>query len=130
MNDVAARVLTSYPVVLGGRLEPLGSRGGFSGARLWKLHTVAGPFCLRAGAPAEVREHLRERHGLMRQARDVGLTFVPAVLAATRGDTTVEADGRCWELMDWMPGRADFRDHPSPERLRAAAHALARVHLA
>jgi Ser/Thr protein kinase RdoA (MazF antagonist) len=126
----AVRVLAAYPSPLRGRLEPLGDGGGFSGAQVWKLHTVAGPLCLRAASPAETGEHLRERHRLMRLARDAGLTFVPAVLDASHGDSAVEYAGRWWELMEWMPGVADYRDAPSEARLRAAAHALARVHVA
>jgi Ser/Thr protein kinase RdoA (MazF antagonist) len=127
-DPVAA--LANYPAALRGRLEELGNRGGFSGARLWKLHTVAGAFCLRAASPAETGEHLRGRHRLMRLARAAGLTFVPAVLDTVRGDSILADAGRWWELMEWMPGVADFRAAPSEARLRAAAQALARVHVA
>jgi Ser/Thr protein kinase RdoA (MazF antagonist) len=126
----AARVLAAYPSPLRGRLEALGNRGGFSGAQLWRLHTVAGAFCLRAGSPAEAGGHLRERHRLMRLARGAGLAFVPAVLDASHGDSAVEDSGRWWELMEWMPGVADYREAPSEAKLRAAARALAQVHAA
>lgn len=126
----AARVLASYPSPLRGRLEALGDGGGFSGARVWKLHTIAGAFCLRAASLAESADHLRERHRLMRLARGAGLAFVPAVMDTHHGDSAIEQDGRWWELMEWMPGVADYRDKPSEVRLRAAAHALARVHVA
>jgi Ser/Thr protein kinase RdoA (MazF antagonist) len=64
----------------------------------------------------------------MAVARSAGLSFVPGVLPTVEGGTVVEAAGRCWELMDWLPGRADYRTAPSPARLRAAAQALAQVH--
>jgi Ser/Thr protein kinase RdoA (MazF antagonist) len=129
MEQVAVRVLGHYPAVLRqGPLEPLGNRGGFSGARLWRLQTPAGPLCLRGAAPREPARHLAWRHRLMAQARTAGLRFVPAVLPTIAGGTVVEAEGRCWELLEWLPGSADYRQSPSRARLEAAARALARVH--
>jgi Ser/Thr protein kinase RdoA (MazF antagonist) len=125
-----AQVLAAYPAVFrSATVTPLGNRGGFSGARLWRLQTVAGAFCLRAGAPAETRTHLQQRHALMARARAAGLVFVPTVLAA-EGGTVVEAGGQCWEMMEWLPGQADFHTLPTPARLRAAASALAQLHRA
>src|SRR5215470_10041295 len=129
MDALAREVLAAYPSPLRGRLEPLGNRGGFSGARLWRLHTPGGLFCLRAAAPAEAPAHVAGRHRLMTLACRAGLGFVPVVLTTPRAETVVQAGGRCWELMQWLPGRADYRAAPSPARLRAAAQALARVHL-
>ena len=130
MDAVAGRVLGQYPSPLRGAPEALGNRGGFSGARLWRLHTAAGLLCLRAGAPQETREQLVARHRLMRLAREAGLAFIPRVLETMSGDTGVEASGRVWELMEWMPGRADYRELPSGGKLETAARSLARVHLA
>jgi Ser/Thr protein kinase RdoA (MazF antagonist) len=129
--DPVARVLAAYPRVLHWATRvPLGNHGGFSGARLWRLDSPAGAFCLRAGAVTENRDHLLHRHGLIARARAAGLAFVPAVLPAANGSTVVEAAGRCWEMMDWMPGRADFHASPGPTRLHAAVSALAKLHLA
>lgn len=127
--DLVAHVLSLYPAALRGRGEFLGNRGGFSGARLWKIHTPAGPLCLRAGALSETVTQLRERHRLMALLRGQGLFFVPTVLASSQGDTALCWAGRCWELLEWLPGKADFRQSPTLQRLRAAAHALAQVHL-
>jgi Ser/Thr protein kinase RdoA (MazF antagonist) len=130
MDDVS-RVLSAYPGGLASApRQPLGSRGGFSGALLWQLATPAGPLCLRAGAPAETRAHLAQRHALMARARAAGLAFVPAVLPAGHGGTVVEWAGRCWEVMDWARGVADFAACPTDARLRSAAAGLARLHLA
>jgi Ser/Thr protein kinase RdoA (MazF antagonist) len=129
MHAVTARVLAAYPP-LHGRLEALGNHGGFSGARLWRMDTIAGLLGLRACAPAERPEAIRQRHHLMQVARSAGLPFVPTVLRTVVGDTFVEAEGRYWELMEWLPGKADFRTSPSPARLQAAVHAVARIHLA
>jgi homoserine kinase type II len=124
-------VLADYPALPGSAaIVPLGNRGGFSGALVWRLTTSGVSFCLRAGSLSETAAHLRQRHALMACARDDGLPFVPRVLAAASGDSLVERAGRCWEVMDWMPGQADFSSCPSPARLRAAAAALARLHRA
>jgi homoserine kinase type II len=129
MDTVVLQVLARYPAVLvQGRLEPLGNRGGFSGARLWQLMTPAGILCLRAAAPGERGEHVAWRHRLMALARAGGLHFVPAVLHTAEGTTFVEAQGRCWEVMEWLPGRAEYRRQPSRPRLEASARALALIH--
>jgi Ser/Thr protein kinase RdoA (MazF antagonist) len=127
--EPVARVLALYPGIFqSAAIVPLGNRGGFSGALLWQLHTKAGVFCLRAGADAECQAHLLQRHALMIRARAAGLYFAPAVIPSSDGSTVVEAAGRCWELMDWMPGRADFHAFPTPARLSSAVAALARLH--
>lgn len=114
--------LSRWPREVGGSLEPLGNAGGFSGARLWR---VGGAFCLRA-APADPTA-VAARHRWMREAREAGLTFVPAVVPTTDGASFVVA-GDVWELQSWMPGVADYREAPSPVRLAAACTALARLH--
>jgi homoserine kinase type II len=35
-----------------------------------------------------------------------------------------------WELTEWLPGRPDYHEHPSPARLQSACAALARLHCA
>jgi Ser/Thr protein kinase RdoA (MazF antagonist) len=110
------------------RAVVLHSAAGFSGARVWRLTTAAGAFCLRAAAPEETPRQMRQRHEWMARAVAAGLRFVPAVLPASSGSTVVEWGGCCWELMTWLPGKADFHDRPTAERLRAAAAALARLH--
>lgn len=129
-DELVRHVLSRYPRELRtARVEPLGNRGGFSGARLWRLHTPAGAWALRAAAPAEAAAQVAWRHGLMALARAAGGHFVPAVLPADIG-TFVEAGGRCWEVQEWVPGVADYRDRPSPRKLAAALRALAAVHRA
>jgi Ser/Thr protein kinase RdoA (MazF antagonist) len=113
-----------------GPLAPLGNRGGFSGARLWRCQGVAGHLCLRAWPPSKTAAWVRRLHGLMESARRQGLAFVPAVYATDNGDTVVEAAGRVWELTQWLEGRASFAEAPSATRLEAACEALARLHRA
>ncbi len=123
---LAARVLEHYSSALQGRLEPVS--GGFSGARVWRLYTPAGGCCLRAGAPHETIQQVQQRHRLMSQAREAGLTFVPRVFQTLPGTTWVHEADRIWELLEWMPGQADFRLAPTEERLCDATRALARLH--
>ncbi|HLN30360.1 MAG TPA: phosphotransferase [Gemmataceae bacterium] len=112
-------------------VRPLGNLGGFSGAALWRVEGGTGPLCLRAWPPREnSAEHLAWIHHWMQRARASGLQFVPAAFATVRHATVVEHAGRLWDLTAWMPGRADFHERPTPERLQAASTALALLHVA
>jgi len=132
-SDLTAReVLAHYPAAAGcSRLTALGNRGGFSGARLWRVTAAAGDVCLRTWPPDGPSPGvLRSIHALMRAAREGGLPFVPAALPTRAGDTLVEYGSRLWEVTSWMPGRADFHEHPTLARLENVCTALARLHLA
>jgi homoserine kinase type II len=130
LDGAARAVLSRYPAVHGGfDLLPLGNRGGFSGARLWRVEASGGPYCLRAWpAAGPSAERLGGIHRLMTRARDVGLVYVPFVVPAAGGSTTMEEGGRMWDLTGWQPGRADFHERPTRARLEAACTALAHVH--
>jgi Ser/Thr protein kinase RdoA (MazF antagonist) len=130
-NGPLAAVRAAYPAwVADASIEPLGNRGGFSGARIYRLSCQRGVFCLRGGTPGENASRVASRHALLHGARADGLAFVPGIVPTRSGTTVVEHGGRCWELMQWMPGRADFHAAPSTARLQAAVEALARLHLA
>ena len=112
-------------------LEYLGNHGGFSGAQLWRGETDVGRLCLRRwplDCPNE--RQLAFIHKVLQQVHDQGLSFVPLPLPTRRGHTFVRHDGYLWELTAWMPGSADYGERPTPQRLQAAMHALARFHLA
>jgi homoserine kinase type II len=129
--DLAAReVLDCYPsLILGSVLVPLGSGGGFSGARLWRVTGTAGSWCLRAWPPETTSpQRLQTIHGWMIAAANAGLGFVPRVQPTKSGTHWVETAGRLWDLTTWMPGCADFHSHPSRPRLKAACAALALLH--
>jgi hypothetical protein len=116
--------LTSLPSV-----EPLGSRGGFSGALLWRITSGDHHFCLRAWPESGPDpDYLHWVHQLMTTARRAGLAFVPAIQLTAQGRSLVHHAQQLWELTEWMPGVADFHEHRSPARLRAACTALARLH--
>jgi homoserine kinase type II len=131
LDPTAREVLVRYPPPLSNAAAVfLSNRGGFSGARLWRLDSTAGPLCLRAWPAGVTAPHLATLHRAMAHARSTGLPFVPAVLPTRTGQTHVEHAGRFWEVTEWLPGRADFHDHPSPARLEGACAALAQLHTA
>lgn len=106
---------------------PLGNAGGYSGARLWRIAAPVGPIVLRLWPPdGPGRDGLEVIHGWLARARDLG--FVPAPIPATDGRTTLEVEGRLWELAPWLPGQPDPARPPSPARIRAMFAALAGFH--
>jgi len=122
-------VLAQYPTFLRAACCPLGNHGGFSGATLWRITGDRGDWCLRAWPEGGMDcERLTKIHRLMDQARTAGLAFVPRVHQTIRGHSCVEYGGRLWEVVSWMPGKADFWQQPSAARIEAACTALAQVH--
>jgi hypothetical protein len=134
MHDVAtiAEVMRSYPVCCRPCSVPVLISGqGFSGARIWKVGTAAGPVCLRQW-PREhpSRERLERIHGVLLHVAETGLRYVPRPIRTTSGTSFVSHAGHFWEVTTWLRGRADFHQNPSSRRLAAALDALARFHLA
>ncbi len=122
-------ILEHFPIALGAEILPLGNRGGFSGARLWRARGPAGDFCIRAWPPAGIAPNsLRDIHRLMDRARRTGLVFVPTVHRAGSGETVLDFNNRLWDVTAWMPGEADCYQCASPSRLANACLALARLH--
>jgi Ser/Thr protein kinase RdoA (MazF antagonist) len=132
MNEGVRRIFSFYRELgTPAACTPLGSGGGFSGARLWRIVAGGGEFCLRRW-PAEHPDEGRLQfiHAVLRSVYDQGVREVALPLPAIGGATWIRQDGFLWELTRWMPGRADFRDDPRPEKLRAAMAWLAKFHLA
>jgi homoserine kinase type II len=112
-------------------VEPLGNRGGFSGASLWRLHSDTGTWILKAWPEHDsAPQRVSLAHQAMIQARAAGLLFVPRLWPAPAGQTFLLDQGRAWEVCAWMPGRADFHADSRPVRLAAACVALSRLHRA
>ena len=129
LDSDAAAVRTHYPAFCRqGTPTPLGNYGGFSGAVLWRIDGSAGSFCLRAWPPHENWSRLLFRHRLMALARQSGFLFVPTVFLTLDGASAVEHGGRFWELTEWLPGRADYHEHPTSARLEAACIAVGQLH--
>lgn len=122
-------VLKLYPIAEGAEVIALGSRGGFSGAQLWRGHGSAGDFCLRAwpagGITASVLGNI---HHFIDQAGKSGLEFVPKIHRTRQQDSFVFLEDRFWDMTSWMPGEANFHRRPSSPRLANACTALAQIH--
>lgn len=109
----------------------LGSAGGFSGARIWRVDTPRGLACLRRWPPGHpTRSRLEFIQAVLWHVDQEGFKQVPVPWETTRLTGYVEHEGHYWELTPWMPGVADYRLRPSPEKLQAAMAALARFHIA
>ncbi len=131
-EDRVNTVLSHWPILATNNpVEALGNAGGFSGSRLWRVQTEMNTYCLRRWPrPHPSRNQLAWIHDTLHQVAAAGCSFVPAPLASRENTTWIERDGFLWELAPWMPGAADFHQHPTPERLRAALTSLARWHIA
>jgi len=128
----ALRVLATYseefsPI----HLEALGTAGGFSGAKFWRVKTSWAPLCLRRW-PQEspTVEELQFIHAVLRHVSQHGLGHVPVPYANRFQKTYLHFEGHLWELTPWLPGQPDFRKAPSTDRLRAALVALGEFHCA
>jgi Ser/Thr protein kinase RdoA (MazF antagonist) len=135
MSDLDDRlawdILARYPMPLHrGLLVPLGNRGGYSGARLWRLEGPLGSNCLRLWPPEpSLPSRLPWIHEQLRLARGDDLFFVPALILTAQGQSWVLQRGRYWEVTQWMSGQADYHVQPTAARLRAACTGVARLHL-
>ncbi len=131
MSDptTALNVLERYPIASPHSVESLGGAGGFSGAAFWKVKSGDSTLCLRRW-PREhpSQDRLKEIHRLLCRVSDRGFKKVPTPLRCTDGETFVSVAGHFWELTRWLPGRADFHEHPTSAKLDAALIALAQFH--
>lgn len=129
-GEPIASILSHYPTVASDLIwQPLGSAGGYSGAHLWEGRDSHGQrYALKAYPTDFPPDRLLTIHRLMRQAW-MTLPFVPVVEPTRDFSTIVVRHGRVWDLTSWMPGIADFDQHPSEQRLRSVMVALARLHL-
>ncbi len=126
MNEAACEVLERYDITVRSK-QALGNHGGFSGALIWRVECERGSLCLRAWPPAQMTEsRLATIHSWMNPAKI--LPFVPVLHHQRNQCSWCSHAGRLWELTAWLPGRADFHENPSVERLEWACTALARLH--
>jgi homoserine kinase type II len=126
------RVIAAYPPSCAARqVSFLAGAGGFSGALFWRLETERGPLCLRCW-PREhpSRERLEFIQAVLWHVQQEGFRRLPLPLETRSHAGYVCEAGRLWELAPWLPGKADYRQAPSPSRLRAAMTTLAEFHLA
>jgi len=127
----AREILREYPAIRPQQIQFLGGAGGFSGSRFWHITAAEGKYGLRrwpAGNPDAQR--LEFIHAVLRHVAGHGFARVPVPLTTRDAATCVSREGHLWELTPWLPGQADYRQRPSPQRLRSALVALAEFHLA
>jgi hypothetical protein len=111
------------------QVEPIGSGGGWSGSRLWRVTDAVGrQFCLRRWPPEHPSaDRLRFIHAVLGRVSQA-LPAVAQPLPTTDRRTYVERRGTFWELTEWKPGAADNHSRPTEARLRAALRVLAEFH--
>ncbi len=117
-------------------VEPLGTAGGFSGARFWRLDTPRGLLCLRRW-PGEhpSAEHLTWIHAVLGWVAGHGFAKLPLPIETCdgisgNGASFVRHGGHLWELTAWIAGNPDEDRPTSTGRLRAAMAALGQFHRA
>ena len=114
-----------------GRLEPLGSAGGFSGARLWRLVGPHETHCVRCWPEQHPdQQRLRYIHRCLRHAWSQGCRFIPVPVATRTGESFVPLAGHLWQVEPWLPGRSDYAQRATRTRLCAAMGKLAQFHMA
>jgi homoserine kinase type II len=69
-------------------------------------------------------------HQQLEKAAAAGCQFVPVPRRFPDGRSFIRLAGHLWELSPWMPGHADYSQHPSQAKLAAALRALATFHRA
>ena len=123
-------VLDSYSARFSSAVwDPLANAGGFSGARLWRTVVDGRAYVLRAWPRGRMSgDRLRLIHALMEKAHYHGLAYVPVPELTAASCSWVECREHFWDLTNWLPGKADFRDNPTDVRLIEAVRAVARIH--
>jgi Ser/Thr protein kinase RdoA (MazF antagonist) len=112
-------------------MAPFTSAESFSGARLWRLNSARGPLCLRRW-PAEypTQTQLEFIQATLWHVDQEGFHRIPLPLETRHHHGFVRHDGHLWELTPWLPGAADYRQRPTPAKLRNALLTLAKFHQA
>ena len=102
-------------------IKSLGSCGGFSGARFWRIEDASHVWCLRRWpqAACEDENRLLWIHRQLALAHAKGCSFLPVPLFSNTRETLVEYGDHLWQMERWMPGTADYHRLPSQARLAA-----------
>lgn len=132
MEKEFREVLKAYPADCQPEtVESLGSAGGFSGARFWRIHAQRGLLCLRRW-PSEhpTVERLEFIQAVLWHVDQQGFDLAPLALPAASRKGYVRHGGTLWELTPWLAGKANYLAQPTPARLSAALRSLAAFHQA
>jgi len=135
MSNTIIRVLQNYDIgctasALNNQvIEALGSAGGFSGAKFWKITVASTKYCLRRwpnNKPTRVQaDVIYPTLEFVRRHLDLPLAFP---IQTVRGAPMCRVDNAHWELSHWMPGKPIAETEINDMQLRAAAKALAELH--
>lgn len=124
-------VMSKYGPEFTGAVPRAFPSSGFSGARLWRLSTAVGEYCLRRWPEGQLTaDRLTFIHEVLRHAARRGCAFVPVPVSTIEGMSFATADETLWQIEPWMPGEADADKPPCHERVAAAMAALATFHAA
>lgn len=106
-------------------------RPGMSGASVYRCHLSNGQTLAAKQWPASTTvTRVGEVHRLMTLARTRGCEFVPRIWSSADGaSVNRDADGRCWEVADWLPGEP-LLPTAAPVEIALGTVAIARFHLA
>ena len=131
LDSVAYETLRRFGLSHPGAVESLGSAGGFSGARFWRITHRTELLCLRRW-PSEHPDARRLAfiHAVLSHAAQRGIAFLPIPIPAANGDSFVSHRGALWELTKWLPGQANHDQPPALARVKAASRAIAQLHRA
>lgn len=126
------RILRLYPEDCQPQgVERLAPTESFSGAMLWRVAAPRGPLCLRRWPSEHPNvERLQFVQAVLWHVVQEGFTQLPLPLETNHHHGFIRHDGHLWELAPWLPGAADYRARPGPQRLYNAMVALARFHQA
>jgi Ser/Thr protein kinase RdoA (MazF antagonist) len=112
-------------------VEPVDSALGFSGAKLWRITAPRGLLCLRRWPPEHPNQkRLEFIQAVLWHVDQEGFHLLPLPVETHHHHGYVWHAGHLWELVPWLPGRPDYRQSPSLEKLHNALTALARFHQA
>ncbi len=113
------------------RSEALGSAGGFSGAKFWRMETPRGVLCLRRWPPEYPDPtQLAFIHNVLSHVARSGFKRIPLPVPTIDGRSFVSDNLHLWELTNWLPGQAYCLPERRPEKLATAMQALAEWHVA
>ena len=123
-------VLQNYSAVTGPvcLILPV-TRGGFSGAQIWKVESKHGIFALRRWpAHGPDSDRLKQLHQLLEGIACDEKCPVARPCPDRSGETLVFSDRARWQLEPWLPGRALQPDEYGIREVQAACGTLAVWH--